>query len=399
MKKRILSVTMALMLILTLIPATVVHANDIRVTIDGHEVIFPDQRPTIVGGRTLVPVRGVFEALGFEIAWDGETNTAILGRHDYRLLVPIGSSTFTTNGVVHTLDVPAQIIGSRTMLPLRLPLESVGYALDWDSVTRTVLISPSVPEPILPRSVTLSFLEISLILGDTTTIEANVQPADAEDLTVVWESSNQDIVTVSESGLLTAVSRGTAKITARIVNGITETATVTIPTSSITLPNRRLTVAERQEWMADYWVHGGPTDVELEVVRLVNIERTNHGLTPVEIDDTLMMAARFFAQQAADIGGASASGSDSHNFGPYATDPSAKHGASANVAAAFGANLRWNGGNWHSGGSSSAERIVTGWMNSDGHRSYILSPEHRFIGMGQYPGGVSYMFLSDRASD
>jgi uncharacterized protein YkwD len=166
--------------------------------------------------------------------------------------------------------------------------------------------------------------------------------------------------------------------------------------SSITLPNRRVTDAERREWIDDYWAHGGPTATELEVVRLVNIERANHGLSRVEIDDTLMMAARFFAQQAHDLRGFH---TGTHNFGPYATNPSARHGASANVAAAFGANLRWNGGNWFSGGSLSAEFLVNGWMNSDGHRRYILSPEHRFIGMGQFPGGISYLFLSDRASN
>ena len=165
--------------------------------------------------------------------------------------------------------------------------------------------------------------------------------------------------------------------------------------SSITLPNRRLTDIERNTWIADYRAFGGPTTVELEVVRLINIVRADHNLSQVAIDDTLMMAARFFAQQANDLRGLY---TGSHNFGPYATNRTAQHGASANVAAAFGARLRWNGGNWFSGGSMSAEALVNGWMNSDGHRRYILSPEHRFIGVGQFPGGISYMYLSDQSS-
>jgi Leucine-rich repeat (LRR) protein len=179
-------------------------------------------------------------------------------------------------------------------------------------------------------------------------------------------------------------------------------------TSSITLPNRRVTDAERREWIDDYWAFGGPTAVELEVVRLVNIERANHGLSRVEIDDTLMMAARFFAQQAHDLReyasigwGSTSSQARSHNFGPYADRPGQGRypwGASYNVARAFGANVR-SGGNWFSGGSMSAESLVNGWMNSYGHRRLILSPEHRFIGMGQFPGGISYLFLSERASN
>ncbi|MCL1993233.1 MAG: SUMF1/EgtB/PvdO family nonheme iron enzyme [Spirochaetes bacterium] len=172
------------------------------------------------------------------------------------------------------------------------------------------------------------------------------------------------------------------------------------PVSSITLPNRRLTEAERNEWIADYLANGGPTAVELEVVRLINIERANLNLSPVVVDDTLMMAARFFAQQANDLREFHTVGSFSgtHNFGPYTDNPAAQHGASANVAAAFGGRLRWGGGNWFSGGSMSAQALVTGWMNSPGHRAYIVSPEHRFMGAGQFPGGISYMFMSDQSS-
>jgi len=166
--------------------------------------------------------------------------------------------------------------------------------------------------------------------------------------------------------------------------------------SSIRLPNRRLTVMERSEWIAEYRAMGGPTANELEVMRLVNIERAKLGLSQLDWDDTLGMAARFFAQQAHDLRGLH---SGSHNFGPYASDKTAQHGASANVAAAFGARLRWNGGNWFSSGSMIAKDLVVGWMNSPGHRRYIISPEHRFIGAGQYPGGISYMYLSDQRSD
>ena len=170
------------------------------------------------------------------------------------------------------------------------------------------------------------------------------------------------------------------------------------PRSSITLPNRRLTDAERQEWIADYRALGGPTDNEIEITRLVNIERRNYGLVEVELDDGLMMAARFFAQQAYDLRGLY---TGSHNFGPYADMPGEgwyPWGASFNIAEAFGARLMWSGGNWASRGDITAEVLVDGWMNSPGHRSLILFPDHRFIGAGQFPGGISYLFLSDRAS-
>ena len=123
-----------------------VYANEIIVTIDDQRVIFEGQSPVIVEGRTLVPVRGVFEMLGFDVEWEPTTRTAILTNESYEVRIQIGQAVFYTNGVAYQLDVPAQIIGGSTMVPLRLPLESVGYYLDWVGSTRTVLIS-SVPFP------------------------------------------------------------------------------------------------------------------------------------------------------------------------------------------------------------------------------------------------------------
>ena len=139
--RKLIAMTLTALFIFALIPA-VIYANDnIRVTIDGQQVTFDNQSPVIVNGRTLVPVRGVFEQLGFVVGWDGEARQATLTSDDYIVIITIDNATFTTNGVSHILNVPAQILGGSTMLPIRAVLESVGYYLDWDGGTQTVLIS------------------------------------------------------------------------------------------------------------------------------------------------------------------------------------------------------------------------------------------------------------------
>ena len=122
-------------------PVQSAPANDIAVTINGTAVNFTGTQPTIVDGRTLVPVRGVFETLGFDVSWNPDLRQATLERENDTIVITLDSETFTTNGVNHTLDVPAQVIGGSTMLPIRAVLESVGYSLDWDANTRTVIIS------------------------------------------------------------------------------------------------------------------------------------------------------------------------------------------------------------------------------------------------------------------
>ncbi|MGI6029769.1 MAG: stalk domain-containing protein [Candidatus Heteroscillospira sp.] len=59
------------------------HYNDIKITVDGEPVEPRDANgnavePFIIDGTTYLPVRGIAEALGLNVTWDGATNTAVL---------------------------------------------------------------------------------------------------------------------------------------------------------------------------------------------------------------------------------------------------------------------------------------------------------------------------------
>ena len=143
--KKVLSLFMVAIFMLTAIPLTglsVIFANDyVRVRIDGQLITFSDQQPVIVEDRTLVPVRGVFEHMGYHVDWEPATRTVSLTNDRYAVIITLDSDTFTTNGVSYALEVPAQIINERTMLPFRAILESVGCEVDWDGGQRTVLVT------------------------------------------------------------------------------------------------------------------------------------------------------------------------------------------------------------------------------------------------------------------
>jgi uncharacterized protein YkwD len=112
----------------------------IGVSINGEPLEFEGQEPVNIDGRVLVPVRAVFEALGFHVDWDYAAQAAVMTRGGDTIIINIGSEIFITNGVNYALDVAAQIIGGSTLVPIRLPLESVGFEVDWDEATQTVLI-------------------------------------------------------------------------------------------------------------------------------------------------------------------------------------------------------------------------------------------------------------------
>jgi hypothetical protein len=118
----------------------------ITVIVNGSRVVFPDQQPEIVDGRTLVPTRGVFESLGFNVHWVQATRTVLLSSDTTRISVAVDSHYIEVEHASQPpetilLDVPSQIIGGRTMLPLRSVAEATGAEVTWDAATRTINIA------------------------------------------------------------------------------------------------------------------------------------------------------------------------------------------------------------------------------------------------------------------
>lgn len=121
------------------VPEAPAQPEGITILIDG-ETLVCDQPPVIIEGRTLVPMRAIFEKLGAEVSWDGATSTAAGAKDGKTVSFVIGEKFIGINAEKKALDVPAQIVNSRTMIPARAVAEAFGCTVDWDGTTRTVII-------------------------------------------------------------------------------------------------------------------------------------------------------------------------------------------------------------------------------------------------------------------
>ena len=83
-------------------------------------------------------------------------------------------------------------------------------------------------EPVEVTGVELDITQKSLNVGDTFTLTATLKPNDATNKSVTWSSSDTSVATVDENGVVTAVSEGTATITATASNGVEASCTVTV---------------------------------------------------------------------------------------------------------------------------------------------------------------------------
>lgn len=113
---------------------------EILVNVNGRVLDF-DVKPILENDRTLVPLRGIFEALGAEVSWDDETWTVTAARGDVTVRLTIGEKVLYRNGKAIEIDVPARLEGWRTLVPLRAVSEAFGSYVEWHDNARTVMIA------------------------------------------------------------------------------------------------------------------------------------------------------------------------------------------------------------------------------------------------------------------
>ena len=104
-------------------------------------------------------------------------------------------------------------------------------------VTICIALFSACKEPV--TDVTLNKNELHLIIGETETLIATIQPANASNDKVTWTSNNPDVATVNDNGLVTAMDNGTATITVTSQDG-NKTATCEV------------TVDYRSQWVGDW---------------------------------------------------------------------------------------------------------------------------------------------------
>ena len=126
--------------------------NTVTVVVNGAKVVFADQQPVIENDRTLIPVRGAFEAMGATVDWDGDarkvtirdesgTKYAFLTIDSDVMETQTYKSLFDVDKAEVKLDVPAQIKNDRTLIPLRAVGEALGADVSWDGDTYTASIT------------------------------------------------------------------------------------------------------------------------------------------------------------------------------------------------------------------------------------------------------------------
>ena len=176
---------------------------------------------TLVEGRPAVTLEAIVhpeDAVNKDVVWSlaGQSEEGVATLED---------------GVVTPLKVGTALITVTTV--------------DGGFTSRVNLVVKSSLIPV--TGVTLDELEqYTLVEGGSVPLVANVQPSDATDPEVEWSTSDEDVVVVSEEGIVTAIGLGQATITVKTLDGgfeATADFTVVRPATGVTVSPETETLA------------------------------------------------------------------------------------------------------------------------------------------------------------
>jgi|GEM_PF-3979901 len=143
MKKKIILLLVLVLILIMAFSSLAYGASDIKVYLDDKEIALSTS-PVIIDGTTMLPFRGVFEALGATVSWDPTTKMITGTKGNTTIKLGIGYYNALVNGRTVDLSVSPRIINNVTMVPVRFVSESLGYDVNYDSNTKIIYITSNI---------------------------------------------------------------------------------------------------------------------------------------------------------------------------------------------------------------------------------------------------------------
>ena len=175
------------------------------------------------------------------------------------------------------------------------------------------------------------------------------------------------VFTTSASALSHTVVKGDTmwKLAVQYEVGTSEiiSANPQVSNPNLIYPGQVLTIPQVDEAVLAY---------ENEVIRLVNVQRSQNGFSPLTANWELSRVARYKSQDMAD--------------NRYFSHTSPTYGTPFQMMKSFGLRFRTAGENI-AYGQRTPQAVVNAWMNSSGHRANILNASYTQIGVGYVAGG------------
>lgn len=99
-----------------------------------------DTPPVIKEGRTLIPVRAISEAMGADVTYNAEEKTVTITKDDKVIVFNLTENKVYVDEAEVIIDIPAEVMNNRTMVPLRFIAEQLGLNVEYEEELQTIVI-------------------------------------------------------------------------------------------------------------------------------------------------------------------------------------------------------------------------------------------------------------------
>lgn len=118
-----------------------VYACAIDVNVNSNRVVFTDATPYQKSGVIMVPIRPVLDEMHINFDWNQESRQMTATENDNWVKVTVGSSILDANGQSLTMETPATWKNGRLYVPIRFFAEALGAQVDWNKESQTAEIN------------------------------------------------------------------------------------------------------------------------------------------------------------------------------------------------------------------------------------------------------------------
>ncbi|GKU76902.1 hypothetical protein L3i20_v212990 [Paenibacillus sp. L3-i20] len=117
----------------------VMNIGNTKATVNGSPMKL-DTAPILQNGSTYVPLRFVTEAMGSEVLYDDKTRRVTVLRGSQVIEMTIGKKEYILNGVRYTSEVAPFTRNGRTLIPVRLFTEKLGFEVGYEEKSKKITI-------------------------------------------------------------------------------------------------------------------------------------------------------------------------------------------------------------------------------------------------------------------
>lgn len=120
--------------------------KQVWVYLNNHPMVFSQEEQMGLpyleeGGRTLLPLRKIAEAIGVTVDYDAHSKTITLSDSQKTVMLGIDQTEIIIDDEIQALDSAPKVVEGRTYLPARVVFENFGYQVEWNSYGRSVYLN------------------------------------------------------------------------------------------------------------------------------------------------------------------------------------------------------------------------------------------------------------------